>query len=139
MKLLSMFLIPITAGLLTAAEMTVQEAQELLKAKGYYVGEVDGLNGPRTEAAISAFQKDQGLPVTGKLDEKTAKQLNGSMPGEAVGAVKGAGKEATSSAASESKSAFGEVKSALGFGKKKEEKKPDEKKPDEKKKDVKQQ
>lgn len=35
----------------------------------------DGLFGPKTEAAVKAFQKAVGLPVTGKLDDTTAKRL----------------------------------------------------------------
>lgn len=32
---------------------------------------IDGIFGPRTEAAVKAFQKDYGLPETGVIDERT--------------------------------------------------------------------
>lgn len=124
-------------GALTAfaqSDADVRKAQELLKQKGYYSGLVDGVNGPSTKKAVSAYQKDQGLPETGKLDEKTTGRLNSGTPTEAggtvTGAVKQAGssasstvpnavKEAGSSAKSETSSAFGEIKSVFGGGKKK--------------------
>ncbi|HEY0376187.1 MAG TPA: peptidoglycan-binding domain-containing protein [Pyrinomonadaceae bacterium] len=37
--------------------------------------EVDGGFGQNTEAAVRAFQKDAGLPVTGEADEQTRRQL----------------------------------------------------------------
>lgn len=49
----------------------VHVAQVQLGALGYGAGPADGLIGPRTESAVWAFQKQNGLPVTGTLDEKT--------------------------------------------------------------------
>jgi peptidoglycan hydrolase-like protein with peptidoglycan-binding domain len=104
-------------GLAPSGDLTVRQAQKSLKDKGYYSGEITGVNGPETEAAIGAFQKDQGLKITGTLDGKTSKLLH---PGpETENTIKGVGKAAGSDAASESKSAWGEVKSAVGAGKKK--------------------
>jgi peptidoglycan hydrolase-like protein with peptidoglycan-binding domain len=37
--------------------------------------EVDGGFGQNTEAAVKAFQKEVGLPVTGIADEETRRQL----------------------------------------------------------------
>jgi len=43
-----------------------EETQQLLAALGFYSGPVDGILGPRTDAAIRAAQEAYGLPVTGK-------------------------------------------------------------------------
>jgi lytic murein transglycosylase len=42
-----------------------RELQELLIARGYDIGQPDGLIGARTRAAIEAFQSSAGLPVDG--------------------------------------------------------------------------
>jgi peptidoglycan hydrolase-like protein with peptidoglycan-binding domain len=41
--------------------------QQELAREGYYRGSIDGQVGPLTRAAIAAYQKDNGLPVTGKI------------------------------------------------------------------------
>ena len=53
----------------------VRSAQQALQAKGMDPGPVDGVIGPRTEAAIRAYQKDQALPQTGRLDDQTRAKL----------------------------------------------------------------
>ena len=40
--------------------------QQLLAALGFYTGPIDGIVGPRNEAAITAAQKAYGMEVTGK-------------------------------------------------------------------------
>jgi membrane-bound lytic murein transglycosylase B len=40
--------------------------QALLQKKGYYSGEIDGLLGEATRAAIRIFQKEMGMPADGK-------------------------------------------------------------------------
>ena len=57
----------------------VMQMQADLAALGYYTGEVDGFYGPDTEAAVKAFQKDNGLPVTGEFDEVTVNAINAAM------------------------------------------------------------
>lgn len=53
------------------------EAQKQLKKLGYkVVGKIDGIWGKNTKKAVRQFQKDNGLPVTGKLDGQTIKKLN---------------------------------------------------------------
>ncbi|WP_026879130.1 peptidoglycan-binding protein [Ignatzschineria larvae DSM 13226] len=42
---------------------------------GFLTGDVDGLTGPATTRAITAFQKAFNLPQTGKLDKKTEAKL----------------------------------------------------------------
>jgi lipoprotein-anchoring transpeptidase ErfK/SrfK len=49
----------------------VAAAQRLLLARGYPVGDIDGMVGPTTSAALRAFQTDRGLEPTGTLDAGT--------------------------------------------------------------------
>ena len=51
----------------TLDRKTVARAQRALTGLGYQPGPVDGLMGPRTQAAIRAFQEAAGLPATGEL------------------------------------------------------------------------
>ena len=56
-------------------EISVLKAQELLTAIGYSTGKPDGILGKETSAAISNFQKDNSLAMTGRLDNSTKKLL----------------------------------------------------------------
>jgi Putative peptidoglycan binding domain len=49
----------------------ILEIQYGLSEKGYDSGPHDGLWGPLTSNAIKEFQRDHGLPITGKLDYDT--------------------------------------------------------------------
>lgn len=51
---------------LTGAD-DISEAQRLLTAHGLYRGPISGTNGPQTQAAVRAFQRNQGLPETGQI------------------------------------------------------------------------
>lgn len=51
------------------------QAQIRLRQLGYYRGPIDGDIGPYTRRAISRFQHDRRLPVTGWLDLRTLKVL----------------------------------------------------------------
>lgn len=53
----------------------IREAQQQLKEAGFDPGPVDGRLGQQTQQAIREFQKDSGLPQTGKLDEPTKELL----------------------------------------------------------------
>jgi len=44
----------------------VKDAQAYLTALGYQPGPIDGVLGPKTQAAIKAFQRDEGLTVNGQ-------------------------------------------------------------------------
>lgn len=57
------------------APSPVAAVQELLNNLGYESGPNDGLMGPKTRNAIRAFQKDAGLPVTGKIDSELLASL----------------------------------------------------------------
>ena len=48
-------------------EMTLKvDTQEALLALGYEIGDIDGQIGPATRKAIRAFEKKQGLKVSGQ-------------------------------------------------------------------------
>ena len=53
---------------------SVKTLQQLLTAAGYTLA-VDGIFGPRTEAAVKKFQKDNGLVVDGIVGPKTWSSL----------------------------------------------------------------
>jgi len=53
----------------------VRRVQRSLANRGYYGGAVDGLVGPQTMGALRDFQRAEGLPVTGHLDEETIEKL----------------------------------------------------------------
>lgn len=55
----------------------VVEIQTLLTEHGYPVGTIDGDFGKKTENAIKEYQTDNGLEVTGTIDEATYEKLNG--------------------------------------------------------------
>jgi nucleoid-associated protein YgaU len=70
----------LAAGLAAAAPagaLNPQHAglQVALRAQGLYLGPIDALVGPRTVAAVRAFQRSHGLPVTGIADVRTRKAL----------------------------------------------------------------
>jgi hypothetical protein len=50
-------------------DLDVRAAQLYLTFAGYHPGGVDGLMGSRTTAAVNDFQQDQGLSVTGIVDD----------------------------------------------------------------------
>lgn len=58
------------------AAMSAREAQERLNALGYNVGTPDGDIGPRSMRALRSFQKDNGIPETGRLDTATQGALS---------------------------------------------------------------
>jgi carboxyl-terminal processing protease len=53
----------------------VKKVQKALQGRGADPGPVDGIMGPKTEAALKSFQKDQKLPETGRLDSETLAKL----------------------------------------------------------------
>jgi hypothetical protein len=56
-------------------DQVVANVQTALQEQGYYHGEVDGLLGPLTRAAIADYQRDQGLYITSAIDEPTLSAL----------------------------------------------------------------
>lgn len=53
----------------------VSRIQTKLSSWGYYSGDVDGIYGSRTEAAVKAFQKNNGLTADGIAGAKTLAAL----------------------------------------------------------------
>jgi Putative peptidoglycan binding domain len=49
--------------------------QDALARRGYYPGQVDGVIGPETRSAIREFQRDNGLPVTGRINSHLIQAL----------------------------------------------------------------
>jgi Putative peptidoglycan binding domain len=59
------------------------DIQQRLVELGYDAGAADGLLGPKTGAALRAFQSDRGLPVTGRPDDTTLRALFANVPSAA--------------------------------------------------------
>jgi peptidoglycan hydrolase-like protein with peptidoglycan-binding domain len=58
------------------ANAAVMEAQKKLTRLGYYKGVINGIYNQMMRAALWAFQKDEDLPQTGRLDARTREELN---------------------------------------------------------------
>ena len=52
----------------------IRSIQRALRDRGYDPGPIDNILGVQTKAALTKFQKDNGLPI-GQLDKETLKQL----------------------------------------------------------------
>ncbi|MFM5906268.1 MAG: L,D-transpeptidase family protein, partial [Novosphingobium sp.] len=63
------------AGPADSEARPIMQAQVVLDRIGFTPGVVDGKMGLSTRNAIAGFQEANGLPVTGELDEATAKAL----------------------------------------------------------------
>jgi len=59
-------------------EEKVQKLQEVLKEKGYYFSEIDGIFGPETRYAVIAFQKVNKIQVDGIVGPQTWQVLENS-------------------------------------------------------------
>jgi hypothetical protein len=56
-------------------DKVIADVQAVLQEMGYYRGEVDGLLGPLTREALSAYQADNGLTTTAAIDQPTLDSL----------------------------------------------------------------
>ena len=54
---------------------TVSAVQSELARLGYYGGDIDGVLGEQTEAALARYQQDQNLSVSGTVDKATLESL----------------------------------------------------------------
>lgn len=54
---------------------SLKGVQARLNRLGYHAGLVDGVAGPVTEAALTRFQREHGLAVTGQDDQPTRERL----------------------------------------------------------------
>ena len=61
---------------------TVRSIQTRLKSWGYYNGEIDGIYGSRTTAAVKAFQKNNGLTADGIAGPATLAKIGISSASE---------------------------------------------------------
>jgi lytic murein transglycosylase len=57
-----------------------REVQQRLIERGFDIGAIDGMIGPRTRAAIEAFQISAGLPVDGRAGARVLKALKEATP-----------------------------------------------------------
>lgn len=53
----------------------IKQAQQVLKDKGYDPGPADGVDGPKTHAALREYQKKQNLTADGRLGPQTLDSL----------------------------------------------------------------
>ena len=56
-------------------DQVVANVQQALQEQGYYQGEIDGMLGPLTRAALAQYQADHGLYTTSAIDEPTMSSL----------------------------------------------------------------
>lgn len=59
----------------TPTPETIKAVQGALRDRGYEAGPIDGVTGPKTEAALRAFQSAKGLRETGRIDFATMAKL----------------------------------------------------------------
>jgi peptidoglycan hydrolase-like protein with peptidoglycan-binding domain len=55
----------------------IRLSQVLLSSMGLYHGAIDGMDGEETRQAIEAFQSQQKLTKSGKLDQQTLSAMSG--------------------------------------------------------------
>ncbi|MGH7824535.1 MAG: peptidoglycan-binding domain-containing protein [Candidatus Binatia bacterium] len=60
-------------GMMNATQ--VRQVQKKLNDMGFHAGQVDGVWGPNTQAALRNFQQAKGLDATGRLNEQTMNAL----------------------------------------------------------------
>lgn len=53
----------------------IANVQSALQQQGYYQGDIDGILGPETRAALAEYQTAQGIEPTGAVDEPTLETL----------------------------------------------------------------
>ena len=80
---LTMTVTPALAQTGVSDRAQVERAQQALKDAGHDPGSIDGVMGARTSAALKAYQKKEGLSVTGQLDDATQAKLGGGQAAQA--------------------------------------------------------
>ncbi len=66
---------PILIQISTGNSATLSAVQSELAKLGYYQGQIDGVEGDETEAALARYQQDHDLSVTGTLTAATLQSL----------------------------------------------------------------
>lgn len=54
----------------------IEKIQQALKSAGFYKGDIDGKQGPKTKEAIKAFQKAKGFKIDGVVGKTTWQALS---------------------------------------------------------------
>jgi peptidoglycan hydrolase-like protein with peptidoglycan-binding domain len=72
---------PYETAPLELQQRVILGAQTLLRRRGFYKGESDGVFGPNLEFSLRAFQSRLGIPPNGRLDMDTLAAL-GLLPGQ---------------------------------------------------------
>jgi peptidoglycan hydrolase-like protein with peptidoglycan-binding domain len=101
---LSLSVVP---AVMAQGSSSVRAAQQALKDKGLDPGPVDGVNGPKTRAAVLEYQKKQNLTANGKLGTETLSSL---------GVRKGNAGEHMDTAGSNLKNSYGSGGKQVGEG-----------------------
>lgn len=83
-------LLLLSPGLRAQGSEDIRAEQQALKDKGFDPGPVDGVDGPKTRAALRQFQEKQNLQEDGRLGPQTRDAL-GLRPGSASTDMKEAG------------------------------------------------
>ena len=58
-----------------SSDSIVASVQDQLAREGYYHGQIDGVPGPETRAALARYQTNHGLQVSGSLTPDTLQAL----------------------------------------------------------------
>jgi len=64
-----------TAGGMNLGPDEIRQVQIVLREKGFYQGEPDGVLNPQTTQALIAFQQQQGFQASGRIDTQTVTAL----------------------------------------------------------------
>lgn len=67
---------PKRAPVFRAGKDQVQQAQEILKKRGFYAGEQTGTLSDETRAGLKKFQEAEKIKVTGTLNRETLEKMN---------------------------------------------------------------
>jgi peptidoglycan hydrolase-like protein with peptidoglycan-binding domain len=100
------------------SQLVVRAVQRELAARGYNVGQVDGTLSDETRAAISAFQKKEGLPVTGVPSDDLLRQIllgDSVAPAAATGSVAASDSIAADAAESATVKRVQQILADLGY------------------------
>ena len=69
-------LVLIGTAALVRADEKIRQAQEELRKRNLYFGNVDGQESPELGAALKRYQTRKGFAVTGSVDNETATSLH---------------------------------------------------------------
>src|SRR4051795_5865201 len=64
-----------TAGVINLGPDEIRQVQIVLRERGFYQGEPDGILNQQTTQALIAFQQQQGFQASGRIDTQTVTAL----------------------------------------------------------------